>query len=462
MKTEPVRITRIIIDDVLGISHAELRPGALTLIQGVNGSGKSSHLAAVRGAVQKGHHPELIRIGATEARLQLDLSDGMIVRRRITADKTDTTLEHPTYGPIKRPQQYLDSISDAVGLNVVGLITADAASVLKLLLEAMPLRVTAQQIADATGKPELARSLVNVENDHAFTVLARLEKVYYDDRTGANSVAKEKRATVAQLTKTLPPAAADSGASWANRLTEIEGEIEECAARDAAQMAELARVRDAAEAKATAAQSAKTAEINAELQRRIAALEAAARQEIEAVDSLTHRTIDAARQAYTDAAMELNDDIEPAALRRQEQLAEAKLRVEEQARADGVRDTIAQQQAGAEASEAAAAALTQAIDGLRRLRAEQAATLPIHGVEIVDGDVRIDGTPWSTTNTSRRIRLAVELAKLRAGALRAIVVDDLEHLDPAAFAEFCAEAAAADVQIFGARVTAGPLSVEAA
>ncbi|HSW40817.1 MAG TPA: hypothetical protein VLL97_15145, partial [Acidobacteriota bacterium] len=106
--------------------------------------------------------------------------------------------------------------------------------------------------------------------------------------------------------------------------------------------------------------------------------------------------------------------------------------------------------------------LTHTLGQLEILKANLLETLPIQGLEIKDGDIHVGGIPFDRVNTAERVRLAIEVAKLRAGTLPLVCVDGLECLDPETFEAFKAEAMQSGLQFVVSRVTHGPLSIETA
>ena len=69
--------------------------------------------------------------------------------------------------------------------------------------------------------------------------------------------------------------------------------------------------------------------------------------------------------------------------------------------------------------------------------------------------------PFDKVNTAQQIRFAIELGTLQLGELKAVVVDNLEALDPEHRKLFLEEASKTGVQFFLAFADEGPLSVEA-
>jgi len=106
-------------------------------------------------------------------------------------------------------------------------------------------------------------------------------------------------------------------------------------------------------------------------------------------------------------------------------------------------------------------ALSQALEALEGLKRSIMERTPIKGVTIQEGEILVDGVPFDRVNEARRIQVALEIARLRAGRLPLILVDDAEHFDSVNMAKFRAAAAKAGLQIVAARVCDADLTVHA-
>src|SRR5207249_3426353 len=74
--------------------------------------------------------------------------------------------------------------------------------------------------------------------------------------------------------------------------------------------------------------------------------------------------------------------------------------------------------------------IQSAIQGLGELEKSLLETLPIPGLQLGgDGRLYFDEIPFERLNTQKRIFICIELAKLRAGELGLVVIDNLECLD---------------------------------
>lgn len=421
-----MKVAKIRISNILGIEELEIRPGSVTEITGPNGSGKTSVLEAIRAALGGGHDATLIRQGTEKGQVVIELEDGVRITKEIRPKGSDLRLTHPTLGQVGRKQGYLNELVDALGINPVDFLTAPKKRRVEVLLEAMPLEVTAGQVSEALGE-----ELAAVPEGHALEVLGNLAKSYYDHRTGVNRAAREKRATAAEMERNLP---GGIGGEWEQVEAGLAEELRQLRART---QAALTQARDT--------QAERAREIEQAAADRIAAIKY--QRDMDVAGALRDRDaeLERIRAAYEPENQTLTED-----------LARAKAQAQAHRDAEKTREFIERQNAEAEQLEAEAERVTQVLGRLEGLKADLLANLPIQGVEIVDGDLLVDGIPFDRVNESRRIRLAMEIARLRAGDLGLVVVDGLERLDRTAYEAFKAEAAQSGLQFIVTRVSDEP------
>jgi thymidine kinase len=78
----------------------------------------------------------------------------------------------------------------------------------------------------------------------------------------------------------------------------------------------------------------------------------------------------------------------------------------------------------------------------------------------VDGEVYRKGVPFDRLNTAQRVGIAFEIAKLRAGELKAVCLDGCELLDEEHLKELERNADESGIQVFITRVTGKEFAVE--
>lgn len=433
-----MRVQKISIRNILGIKELEFEPGAITVIQGPNGVGKTSTLEAIRTVIEGGHDATLVRNGAESGEVVILLDDLTEIRKRVGRERSSVSVSRPDVGEVKAPQGYIGKLADALSVNPVAFLTADPKRQAQYLLESLPLELDDDELFDAVDDAiEIPDSALR---GHPLDVLSALAKRIYDERTGVNRAAKEKKATVAQLAESLP-VGEETDAS--ERLAALEQEDTELGQRMVDECA--AATRRAAELRNTARAAAETR--MEELRRQMDAAKEALASEILLID-----------QGEQQALQEIRGEISP----RQEEVRLEKRALQERAREadrhENTRRVVAQMQAEVSALDEQSKKLTAALEGLERLKVGLLQRLPIKGLEVVDGVIQKDGVPFARLNRAEQVKVAIQLAQLRAGELKLICVDGLECLDGPTFEVFRKKVAQTDLQVVVTRVDPDPES----
>lgn len=430
-------IAHVRISNILGVEHIEFDAGRFTAITGPNGTGKTSILEAIKAALKGGHDATLLRNGAAKGESVLVLDDGTEIRRTVQAGKSDLQVVGPNGRKMVGPASVIKALTDALSVNPIEFLRAPAKERVNVLLESMPLKADPAAVAEA-----IAPLVAPIADGHALVVLDGLAKTIYDERTGTQRAAKEKRATISQLSATLPATMPDaSGADEA---------AAELAKVDATRDAELARIQAKLDG-IRAEHLAKLDKIREDAASRIREIERERDAAIEAERKAMAETSDKANNASNGARQRHLD----AATRLHAAIAAAKSAVEQRAKAEQTRTTIETMTADAEKLEAEAATQSAALKNLDGYKARLLSALPIPGLTVAGGEVLCDGVPFDRLNTAKQVGIAVEIAKLRAGALKVVCVDGLEALDAPTFAEFRRQAEASGIQMFVTRVADG-------
>lgn len=459
-----MRIHSIVLKNVLALEHLEVKPGAVTVATGGNGVGKSSLLEGVKAVFKGGTDATLLRKGATEGEAVIVLDDQTTLRRRLKADgSSDLTVADPKRGKTSRPQSFVDALVDPLALNPVDFLTAEPRERLELLLQAVPMEVgpaeLAEVLGDAVATPQLLSSAWR-PGEHALVALDGLRRTLYDERTGVNRSALDKRKAARELEATLPAGGADE--------TTIREQLDAVAREQAHLETErLAQLETARQAKSDGLNGAAAVRDQAEREARadhLAALERAKATLDERLED-ARRAFDDRRAALEESWAKVNAQLEADGRERREQLAADAGRLaaerDQVSRARGLREAIEKSNTEATRLELRREALAGALERIDAHKAKLAERIPIAGLTVADGQVRLDDVPFDRANAARRVEAAIELALLRRGELGLVICDGLEQLDPESFEAFVERAQKSGATFIGARVTEGPLQVEA-
>ena len=144
-----------------------------------------------------------------------------------------------------------------------------------------------------------------------------------------------------------------------------------------------------------------------------------------------------------------------------ERIGQARSLAARQAADVKTREHIDSLAASAKQLEEKSVAMTRNLKSLDLLKANMLAALPIPGASIADGDLLINGIKFDRLNMAERMRIAIELAKLKARDLGLILVDEAEHFDSATWDAFRQAATESGLQFVAARVADSDLEVQA-
>ena len=439
-----LQVSRIKITNVLGIEDLEIEPGAVTVVEGRNGQGKSSVLDAIRSAIGGGHDATLIRNGAKAGEVVLEFEDGSRLTSRITPSGSKRTFTDGNGVPVKKTQSYLDSIRDTLSANPIVFCDAPAKKRIELLAAAVPAEMSKERIEEAAGCP-LPHHLPLVGG--ALEVIGTAEAHYYEARRDVNAELRQAKETVASLEGAIPEGAED-----------LEAIRNALAADERSREAELDRLRAEAEEIEQFWRDA-DAESNA---RRESEIEEA-RKVFEEAKARAHAEYQSSRETALSnrdrRLSEINAEAKPKIEELTARIAQTDERLSAATKAAGALEVLDRSRRVVAEKDALAERLDAAVKATRKLREEILEDLPIRGLEVKDGEIHFEGVPWPHLEESRRVWLAVQIAQLRSGELGLICIDGLERLDEARFAAFVESLLATGAQLIGARVTDGELAV---
>ena len=449
-----MKVVSVKIHNILGIEDFEITPKEINRFEGRNATGKTSTLEAIKAALKGGHDATLLRNGADEGQIVILLDDGLEIKKTVTGEKTNLSVKYPRSGvKVEQPQTRLNELVDALSINPVDFLMAPAGKRAEYLLQAMPLKVTREDlkgICDYAPDPK----------EHAFTVLAAVDKLLYDERTGVNRLKDEKRKTAKQLGETLP--LEEEGKEKTDWSAEVKGHTQALAearlnlksARENTVRAhdERARIIDDACRKELIA-------INSEYQSKLAELNKWKSDKEAATQSVEKDALAAEQKVYVEELKDAEGKLSEKIANLSGDLSAAETFAKQQIKDNATRETIKRVEDEALKHEVESDGLTARLEALDRLRLRILANLPIPGVTVVDGQVVKDGVVYDRLNTAQQIEIAVAIAKLRAKDLGIVCVDGLECLDEENFMAFEKAMSGSGLQCFITRVTNTPMEV---
>jgi energy-coupling factor transporter ATP-binding protein EcfA2 len=405
-----MRITKISIENIMGIKSLEFEAGKFNEITGDNGTGKTSVLEAMKSIFRGGHDATLLRKGESAGRTVLHFDDGRIISKDVFADESVLDVGE------KQPATFIKRISNLASVNPVALLTANKEKRLEILLKSIPFDFNWAELRAITG-------IAAVPSDNPLGVIAYQRERFYKDRTRVNAELEKAKSYIASFEVDIPT---EPETSYADTIEALE-----------ADKRRFESVRDTAKSEAEKIKAAKTQELNAILQAAIAEANERYRAEMADVTSEHFTSIQDADRIYAEAVTPVNDN-----------LAKAHEAEKNVAVIQDKQRTLAKMKDDAYHTQQESEDYTRIIKAIDAMKANLLTNIPIKGLDILDGEVYIDGVEWDRVNEARRIQIAIQIAELAAGELKIILVDGLERFDAKTYALFKENALATDCQFF--------------
>lgn len=420
-----MKLTKLIIKNILGVDDIEFTAGKFTTITGANSSGKSSIFKAIQNVFQGGHEANLVRKGAEKGEIVLVFDDGVTARKVVTEEKSTLAVSGHKNG-----KTYLDSISDITAINPISFLAGSESERLKILLESMTIELPESRILELLNGERMPYG-------EPLEVLEKVRKNLYDKRTGENRMVAGTKANIIGLEAALPP----------------RGEVKDFEA----ELGKVERELEELRAKSWAENESRKTETGAKVDK----LRNDRDVEIEQIRVKYEGLISQENQTYQDnydkALSEYSTISEPL----KSKIAELKESVKTQAVTESTKRAIAKAKAELADYEKEAARLDKALEEIAQIKLDILAKTPFKGLEIKDGKIYIDDIPFTQLNTAAQVAFTLKLAKLRTDGkeLKLVCLDNMECLDEKTLEAFKIAAAKTDLQFIITRVGNGELEV---
>lgn len=195
------KIVKLLIKDFLGIKELGMAPGKINIFKGPMGSGKSSVIEAIeKGFTNNNRRTEVVRHGAEEATLFIELDNGLEIDRRIRMEKSDYLKLRKENEHVPSTEKFLRSLVSGEIFRPIEWVYKDIKEQTKSILNMLEIPWTQDNIVNWFG--ELT---YNIDySKHILQVLKAIEMKYYNDREEINREIKELKTRIAVIVKELP------------------------------------------------------------------------------------------------------------------------------------------------------------------------------------------------------------------------------------------------------------------
>ncbi len=435
-----MKLQRLLIKQYKCIPELEIRPKAVTVVEGGNGRGKTSVLDALSLIFDGGHRPQDIRNGAKKAEISIEIEDDrggvFTVAKTINQKSSSIVVTKPDGEPAESPQTWLKELASGIGFDPVT-FCEDPKARAEWIQKAMPITFTVQEATKTIYGDGVAAILKrHITGPVDLQGLIEARQRIYDERTKQNGVLKQTAGAKASLKAALPPDG--DSKDWAAEGTAASAELDDLARQKLGKLRTVDGLeKDEIQAKTD------------ECQKQIDALILARDAEIESIRMQS-------RRARTDIEEEFSGK-EAAARERRTQAQE---RASEATRVATLRGEYERALREHTQAESAAANMNDALDSLDDLRKRKLKEMPIEGAEVRDGQLFINELPYDNLSTSEKLRVAFQFAGLMPNKLPMMISDRAESFEESNWQEVKAAAVESGYQVFFARVTEGELAVE--
>ena len=507
-----MRITRIKLKNVYGITEQEIEPGNITLLRGPNETGKTSFLDGIATTLSnKGARTRIVKIGEKEAEMIIDLDDGITIDRKKRLESADYLKVSRGKETISSPESFLRNLFSAEQFNPVrDFCDKTPREQKKVILSLCSIDYTRDDFIKDFGElPE------NYEPDrHVLENLEAIQSingVYYKTREDKNRERRQLEAIKDDVAATLPKLYDSSkwkdivlselfkkctdaksvndlidkaqervdnseqnqqsinnqydlqvkganefkGFRIKNVTDEKEVRKEEIRFIISSYQKKIVELQELIE-KLTisiASEESNISNIDANLVTILEGIDREHEEKINGINGVRKVKISDANEKLFNAEKYLLEnikvDIEP--LESDATYAETMKNFLRES------ERVSSYLAEIETLSNESIELTRLIELARELPGIllQSADMPVPGISIGDGELRVDNLPVDNLSDGRKMEISLEIAKAKTGDLKVVLVDKFESLDPERQQSFIAKAKETGLQFFITQVTGG-------
>lgn len=449
-----------------GIVNFSMQPGACTVIEGRNGTGKTSVLDSFRSMAEGGKEADSINRDAEEALIRSiwevnegDPGEYPPGRYTMTRKITPTSYTFNVVGPDKKtlpsPAKFRDLCLPMLGFDPIGFDLKSDEERAEALRKLLLVKVTAEEIRKRIGRAPMPELKESVYEDGIGQIEA-VDKDLRVRRTEVNRSIAEREGMIKTMEQAL---AGRSTEEVASALATARHELEAAATalRDEEEKIKASQREGSAKSSSVCAAAGHEAD-------KWYAEEVAKIQEER--DRRKRVALEAMDAEHKELALQLDNDLKALAPLRDDLAVKRGAVSQLETKA-----VEAQHVAGAlkqlEAAKATLSvkidekdALELAITGLDQLRTKKMGEVQIEGISIKGGRLYIGGVLSSEVNTAARWMKWVEIFSRNLGHGQPLIVDNVEALDSENREMFFEALKAAGIPVIAARVTDGPFEVK--
>lgn len=206
------KVKKLIITNFLGVDEIGLDASKINIFKGPQGSGKSSILEGIEKTfTNKNRRTEIVKHGAEEATLFVELDDGLEVTRRIREDKADYLKIRKGDEGVPNTEGFLKKLINGDIFRPIDWVNMKDKEQTKSILNMLEIEWTQDDIEKWFGEIPS-----NIEYEqHILMVLKAIENKYFKDREEVNRKIKELKTQIIVINDELP--ADYDGEAWRDK-----------------------------------------------------------------------------------------------------------------------------------------------------------------------------------------------------------------------------------------------------
>lgn len=395
-----MKIVEVTIQNIKAIEELRFTPGTLTLLNGANGVGKSSVLRAIGNIFEGGHNPDLIRHGAKRGVVTLILDNGVAVSKIITPKTSTLTITDNEGREVRSPKAYVEQLSKAMAVDPLRLLQLKPKELAQELLDTLGIEFPAAEVRVAAQPATVSVSSETIPLQNVESLISSIR----EDRKLVNRSARDAEGTINDLTKSLrnvePVDLRPELAARKKEKSEVEtGVLEALGVVDEEAHKEETETRDNYDA------------------------------QIKELERLKTQCLVQIEQKRVSRRQAIQNEAQPERQRLTAEIATLEERIKGADQDQGVRNVIESHRDRLSKAVQKADALTLALERLEAMKHARLQRLPVNGLTFREGGFYLDDVPFLEQNQARQTYAACEIALLKSGALRAVILDNAEHLD---------------------------------
>lgn len=222
-----MKISRIEIKNWLGLKEINFNPGKINKISGDSMTGKTSLIEGLEKLfTNKNRRTEVIRHGADEAELFVQLDDGLEISRKARKEKADYLKVTHDSKAVSSTEGFLRKLINGEIFRPIEFVKKPLDEQAKIILNMLQIDWTIEDIKNWFGEiPEVDYQA------HILQILKQIETKYYSERESINREISLLKANIEGIKKDLPPNY--DGVTWRDvNLQELYAKVHDAEAKN--------------------------------------------------------------------------------------------------------------------------------------------------------------------------------------------------------------------------------------